>query len=187
MEKHLLMRNKRHLQQMSMEDSPPSQAYFHAILDNYGTSSMAHKLLDGEITNELDNFPPVIRTWLQQFQRTDDEKASERIDGFIHPHEFQNLFASVKERTASSPSGVHYTFWKSMAMDDDMAGYLCIMMRLPFMHGFKNDRWTHCLDVMLEKKPGVRRIHQLRIIGLVEADFNTALKFYFAKHLVANS
>ena len=68
-----------------------------------------------------------------------------------------------------------------------MALYLVVMMRLPFMHGFKNDRWALCLDVMLEKKPGVRRIHQLRIIGLVEADFNTALKFYFAKHLVAQS
>ncbi|KAL7523120.1 hypothetical protein ACHAWF_000381, partial [Thalassiosira exigua] len=40
---------------------------------------------------------------------------------------------------------------------------------------------------MLEKKTGVRRIHQLQIIGLVEADFNTALKLYFAKYLVANS
>ena len=60
-------------------------------------------------------------------------------------------------------------------------------MRLPFMHGFKNDRWSKCLDVMLEKKPGVREIHQLRIIGLVEADFNTALKLFFAKQLVANS
>lgn len=48
-------------------------------------------------------------------------------------------------------------------------------------------RWTKCIDVMLEKKPGVRKIHQLRIIGLVEADFNTALKLFFAKHLVANS
>ena len=41
--------------------------------------------------------------------------------------------------------------------------------------------------VMLGKKPGVKKIHLLQIIGLVEADFNTALKLYFAKHLILNS
>ena len=33
---------------------------------------------------------------------------------------------------------------------------------------------------MLEKKKGVRQIHTLRIIGLLEGDFNTALKWFMA-------
>ena len=40
---------------------------------------------------------------------------------------------------------------------------------------------------MLEKKAGIKKIHLLQIICLVEANFNTALKLYFAKHLVSNS
>ena len=40
---------------------------------------------------------------------------------------------------------------------------------------------------MLENKARVEKIHLLEIIGLVEADFNTALKLYFAKHLVSKS
>jgi hypothetical protein len=40
---------------------------------------------------------------------------------------------------------------------------------------------------MLEKKKGVRRIHMLRIIALLEADFNTALKILFAKRLMDNA
>ena len=43
------------------------------------------------------------------------------------------------------------------------------------------------IDVMLEKKAGVRKIHLLHIIGLVQADFNTAFKLYFAKHQVSSS
>ncbi|KAL7545378.1 hypothetical protein ACHAWF_008725 [Thalassiosira exigua] len=105
----------------------------------------------------------------------------------IHVDEFQAAFRSVNEKTSSSPSGIHYTFWKSMASDCSIASYLVIMMRMPFIYGSKNERWATSLDVMLEKKPGVRRIHQLRIIGLIEADFNTALKLYFARHLVANT
>ena len=82
---------------------------------------------------------------------------------------------------------MNYTIWNCIASDNELSAYMVIMMRLPFMYGFKNDRWAKCIDVMLEKKAGVQRIHQLRIIGLVEADFNSALKIYFAKHMIANS
>jgi hypothetical protein len=34
------------------------------------------------------------------------------------------------------------------------------------------------IDIMLEKKPGVRHIHMLRIIGLVCPEFNTALSYF---------
>ena len=60
-----------------------------------------------------------------------------------------------------------------MALDDNIAIYMTVMMRLPFMHGFANNRWAKSLDVMLEKKSGVRQIHQLWIIGLVKAELNT--------------
>ena len=61
------------------------------------------------------------------------------------------------------------------------------MMSMPFRFGLPNDRWTKCIDVMLEKKLGVRQIHQLRLIGLLEEDFNTAFKIYFAKMMISNS
>ncbi len=60
-------------------------------------------------------------------------------------------------------------------------------MRLPFMHGLKHDHWAKCIDDMLKKKAGAHKIRQLRIIGLVEAHFNTALKLFFVKHLIANT
>ena len=67
-----------------------------------------------------------------------------------------------------------------------MAQYCQVTMRLLFMHGFKNDQWAKCINVMNKKKPGVKKIHLLRIIGLVEADFNTALELYLAKHHISN-
>ena len=74
-----------------------------------------------------------------------------------------------------------------MALNDEISNYMAVMIRLPFMCGFANNRWAKCLDVTLEKKSGVRQIHQLRIIGLVEANFNTALKIFFAKQMISNS
>ena len=60
-------------------------------------------------------------------------------------------------------------------------------MNLPFKYGFVNERWCRAKDVMLEKKPGVSKIHQLHIIGLLEADFNTALKLIFEKKMMRNA
>ena len=40
---------------------------------------------------------------------------------------------------------------------------------------------------MIEKKPGVQKIHQMRIIGLLEADFNTELNLIFAKKMIRNT
>ena len=96
------------------------------------------------------------------------------------------MFKAAREKT-SSGGRVHYTLWKALAAQDDFAEFLCVMMSLPFLYGFANPRWSNGIDVMLEKKPGVRRIHQLRIIGLLEADFNTVLKLFFAKKMMANA
>ena len=81
-------------------------------------------------------------------------------------------FKIANEKKSSSLSGMHYTMRKAMAASDFFTQFLC---SLPFMYGFASDRWLHKTDVMLEKKKGVRKIHLLRIIRLLEVDFNTAL------------
>eukprot|EP00970_Alexandrium_tamarense_P013903 scaffold3774_cov137-Alexandrium_tamarense.AAC.4 len=53
------------------------------------------------------------------------------------------------------------------------------MLSLPFTYGFVNERWTKEIDVMLAKEKGDTQIHKNRLIGLLEADFNTALKWYY--------
>ena len=62
--------------------------------------------------------------------------------------------------------------------------WLSAMMSLPFMYGFVNNRWTTEIDVMLKKKWDVQKINQLQIIGILEVDFNTALKILFSKQLI---
>ena len=117
-----------------------------------------------------------IQAWFSSLQQTASHAKTTMLSGKITREDLQGGFKSVSERTTSSPSGMHYSIWKCLAREDDIAEWLSTMMSLPFMYGFSNKRWTKMVDVMLEKKRGVRRIHQLRIIGILEADFNTALK-----------
>lgn len=101
--------------------------------------------------------------------------------------QYQTCFAVANEKVSSGGSGLNYTLWKAMAAQDDMAEFLCILISLPFIYGFALDRWLHEIDVMLEKKKGNFKIHMLRIIGLLEADFNTALKFFFSREMMGNT
>jgi hypothetical protein len=47
-----------------------------------------------------------------------------------------------------------------------------IMANLPYRRGLAPSRWKKGLDVMIEKKPGTRRLDSLRAILLYEAEFN---------------
>ena len=106
---------------------------------------------------------------------------------YITPKEFAEAFKVTKEMTSSSPSGLHYTLWKAIVEKKEFWEYMAVMMSLPFIYGFSNKRWENVIEVMLEKKPNIRKIHLMRIIGLVEADFNTALKIIFARKLMWNA
>jgi hypothetical protein len=143
--------------------------------------------LAGELTPETESFPTVVKTWLQNLKQTEKEKKCHPIDGWITAKEFRQAFYLVKENTSSSPSGLNYTLWKCIASDDELCKTMATMISLPFVYRFVNERWTNSIDVMLEKNRGLRQIHRLRIIGLVEADFNTALKIFMAKKLVQNA
>ena len=57
------------------------------------------------------------------------------------------------------------------------------MMTLPFSRGFSPSRWKQCLEVMLEKDAGNPMIHRLRIMVLLEADFNIALRIVWMRRL----
>jgi hypothetical protein len=184
-ERLLTERNCRHLQQATVEAGRSQHELTQRIMTGHGTDLM-QDILDGSIDID-DAADEAVHAWIIALKQTEKEREILPISGKITPLEFRSAFAKVKERTSSSPSGVHYTIWKCLAKDEETSEWMALMMSMPFEFGFVNERWTKAIDVMLEKKKGVRKIHMLRIIALLEADFNTALKILFARKMMFNA
>ncbi|EED89738.1 predicted protein [Thalassiosira pseudonana CCMP1335] len=185
-EQQLLWRNKRHLQQTTKEQGISTTEPMQSLRRNHGLSNMTNDLLAGQLRVDVE-VTETMAAWFKAVAQTDAERHQPPVVGSISTDEYQEMFKAAKERVSSSSSGLHYTLWKAMATDPAMAKFLSIMISLPFIYGFACDRWTNAIDVMLMKKKNNCKIHMLRIIGLLEADLNTALKFFFAKRMMWNA
>ena len=146
---------------------------------DHGFNPTAAKVLTGTYTDY--DVPTDIATFFSMITRTPTERDLPPVLGTITSADFQSMFRNAKERTSSDPRTLNYTIWKCLSRSDRVSSFACILLSLPFTYGFVNTHWTHMTDFMLEKKPGVRQIHTLRIIGKVAAEFNTCLKFLIGK------
>jgi hypothetical protein len=145
--------------------------------EEMGLGSAANALLQGTFQTEYE-VGPAVTAWINAVRQTDEEKSIPPVIGSLSTTEFQEMFKKKHEATSSDPHGMNYTIWKAMAKSEHLSSFLSILISLPFIYGFANTRWMNMIDVMLEKKPGVRNIHMLRIIGLVCPEFNTALSYF---------
>lgn len=184
-EAHLLRRNKRHLEQTDREQGISTQQLFRDIRAQDGINPLTADILDGsfQTTYEL---TPETAAFFEALKITPREGELRPILGIMTSEQFQSMFKAAKEKTSSDPRTLNYSLWKCIARSDYISSFTCILLSLPFVYGFVNEQWTHMTDYMLEKKPGERKIHLLRIIGKVAAEFNTCLKFYIGKQAMYN-
>ena len=175
----LLARNQRHLEQTHREGGQSTVDPISRLRQHHGYNNMSTAALAGE-TIQYD-LSPELTAFFRSLQRRPSEVSLTPVAGIITSADVQHMFCTSRERTSSDPRTPNYSIWKCLVRSDRIAGFLGVLLSLPFTYGFVNKHWTHMTDFMIEKKPGVRQIHTLRIIGKVAAEFNTCLKFLIGK------
>jgi hypothetical protein len=96
---------------------------------------------------------------------------------------FRKLYNKLDEHTSSSPSGRHLGHYKVVARSELLSILHTNMMSIPYTVGISPQRWWQIIDVMLEKKPGERKRHRLRIVALQETDFNQSNRLLIGRPL----
>lgn len=177
-EKQITTRNKRHLQQSAIEGGLGSLPVFEALRSNYGVNDESRRAIAGEEFLSEFELPPLVAEWFAHLKQTEKGAECPPVLGEISSAEFQEMFKKSKEGAASDPRTLNYTIWKCIAKSTFLSGIASVLLSIPFMYGFVNTHWLKMVDVMLEKKPGNRKIHLLRIIGKLPAELNTCLKLF---------
>ena len=146
-----------------------------------GMSQTANSIIEGTYQIEYE-ISVEMKAFFEAIKMTGAERDQPPVLGSVNTAQFQHMLKIADESTSSDPKGLNYTLWEAMAKSNHISSFLCILVSLPFIYGFVNPHWSNLTDVILEKKPGVRQIHVLRIIGLVSPEFNTMLR-YLIGHL----
>jgi hypothetical protein len=105
-------------------------------------------------------------------------------------------FRKWRETTSTSPSGCHlglrqvttYTY-PDEETEKAKTSILTVqthIINLPLKYGFSPMRWRKVVNALIEKIPNKPFIHKLRVIHLLEADYNLCLKAIFGRKLTWN-
>jgi hypothetical protein len=89
------------------------------------------------------------------------------IDVSILCDTWQSYWKRAKEKTSSPMSGLHFGHYKAAVDSNYISEIHSSITETAFAWGCSIPRWQQGLQVMLEKKPGVRNVEKLRAILLM--------------------
>ena len=165
--------------------SPPLDV----TMDFEGTCHKAESILNG--TYNTDNMDEATKWLLEHLKYTVGSK--EAIESKLTEGEFQGKIKAWDERTSTSPiTGVHLGHAKAYyalthlqedseeeerfeALRNEIIHGHLVLLNYALQFGYSYKRWQNIVNALLEKDPGMPKIHRLRVIHLYEWDFNLIL------------
>jgi hypothetical protein len=98
--------------------------------------------------------------------------------------EFQYYWQRVWERTSSSISTIHFGHYKLATYSTTITNFLAQKITLIARCRCPPEHWGHELQVLLEKIAGVALVTKLRVILLMESNFNYMNKWIFGHEAI---
>jgi len=163
--------------------TPFGSGYLPDTLGNVLSSKEAEDLLHGSLQIDLERIPLSETTAILEFLAHPYSQVIHPYDPVITPDQFKATYSIVQEKTSSSYSGRHVGHYKAVLHNEYLVNIHAAMMSIPYQAGFAPKRWHQVVDVMLEKDPGQPRQHRLRIVALLESDYNQSQRILLARPL----
>jgi len=98
--------------------------------------------------------------------------------------QFRYFYKRTPEKRSSSPSGLHISHWKALARDEHLSNVWTSILEICLQYSYTLERWKEIVSIMLEKEKGKPKINRLRMIHLVETDFNFIIRLIWGKNFV---
>ena len=95
-----------------------------------------------------------------------------QINTAVTAGEFRHYLKKKKKSTESSPSGRHIGHYKAILGSNDLVEMVVAMLNIGLATSIALHRWQQTISVMLEKDKGSPKLNRLRIIQLLEANYN---------------
>ena len=132
----------------------------------------------------LSGIDPATIIILKEIARIWRLMGNKEVSIIITKEDFQHYCRRMEERTASSYSGHHFGHYKAAAYLDYLSAVHARTLGQVTKTGTIPERWSKGLSVMLEKIAGVAPVTNLRVIVLVEADFNCHNRLIFEDRMM---
>jgi hypothetical protein len=181
-ERHLLQFN--HASFRAASTSPCGQGVIHDALTFSSLSKAGKRLLQGIIPEEWHGDNQLLHEFLRSFITPAHVWQQDEISTNVTEDDVKRGFGKWKEATSTSPSGRHLGHYRAAIQHPILLECLTKFIAVTIKRGISITRWQRAINVMIEKDPGLPKIHRLRIIHLFEADFNFILKILWGSRLV---
>ena len=185
MERHILEYNRDSFR--AAAESPCGHGVVHDALSYTSLSPESASILSGIIPPDLCGDDEYLRELLASFAIPPHVKSHGELTSEISADDVLGCFKGWKESTSTSPSGRHLGHYKALAQHPVLLHCFVQFMNIVVARGIAIPRWCNATNVMIEKDPGKPCIHRLRIIHLIEADYNFFLKLQWGHRLVRHA
>jgi hypothetical protein len=105
----------------------------------------------------------------------------------ITPEQWIGFWKIVNKETSSLESGIHFGHYIVGCKLDIILHYHAARVLAILAHANQLERWSRGLSVMLEKTLGNTLVTKLRVILLMEADFNATNKIIYGNRMLNNA
>ena len=184
--------NRKKLLMSEGRDFAPGGA-LHGLVGEDGCSDTADSILQGTFDaeflrkNKRDDIETLM-TLIRHMERPKGKegKVVEDMEWTYGANEYRASFSKKSEETSCGPSGIHMSHWIAACEDDELCKLHANFIWAAFRIGLPYERWTISYHAMIQKK-GRAWANAMRIVQLLEGDYNAGLRYLVQRMGVAHA